>query len=130
FKVREDHYARALLIGIMLAILFRILFITIGVALVHQFEWILYIFGAILLFTGIKIFMVKKEQEYDPEKNIVYRWMVKLLPITPDDETGKLTVRIDGKKMFTPVFIVIVLLGTTDIVFALDSIPAVFAISQ
>jgi tellurite resistance protein TerC len=130
FKVREDHYARALLIGIMLAILFRILFITIGVALVRQFEWILYVFGAILLFTGIKIFTVKKEKEYDPRKNIVYRWMVKLLPFTTNDETGKFTVRENGKRMFTPVFLVVILLGTTDIVFALDSIPAVFAISQ
>jgi len=130
FKVRADHYARALLIGIMLAILFRILFITIGVALVRQFEWILYIFGAVLLYTGIKIFTVKKEQEYDPQKNIVYRWIIKFLPITANDETGRFTVKENGKRLFTPIFIVIVLLGTTDIVFALDSIPAVFAISQ
>jgi len=130
FKVRQDHYARSLLIGIMLAILFRILFITVGIALVKQFEWILYIFGAILFFTGIKIFAVKKEQDYDPKKNIVYRWMLKMLPITDNDETGRFTVRENGKRMFTPVFLVIVLLGTTDIVFALDSIPAVFAISQ
>jgi len=130
FKVRQDHYARSLLIGIMLAILFRILFITVGIALVKQFEWILYIFGAILFFTGIKIFAVKKEQEYDPKKNIVYRWMLKMLPITDNDETGRFTVIENGKRMFTPVFLVIVLLGTTDIVFALDSIPAVFAISQ
>ncbi len=130
FKVRQDHYARSLLIGIMLAILFRILFITVGIALVRQFEWILYIFGAILFFTGIRIFAVKKEQEYDPKKNIVYRWMLKLLPITDNDESGRFTVIENGKRMFTPVFVVIVLLGTTDIVFALDSIPAVFAISQ
>ena len=130
FKVREDHYARALLIGIMLAILFRIIFITIGVALVQRFEWILYVFGAILLFTGFKIFAVNKEQEYDPAKSFVYRLMVKLLPMTTNDETGRMTIKQNGKRMFTPVFIVIVLLGTTDIVFALDSIPAVFAISQ
>jgi tellurite resistance protein TerC len=130
FKVREDHYARALLIGIMLAILFRILFIAVGVVLVHQFEWILYIFGAVLLFTGIKIFVVKKEQDYDPQKNIVYRWLIRFLPVTNNDETGKFVVTENGKRMFTPVFLVIILLGTTDIVFALDSIPAVFAISQ
>jgi tellurite resistance protein TerC len=130
FKVRDDHYARSLLIGIMLAILFRILFITVGIALVRQFEWILYIFGAILFFTGIRIFTVKKEQDYDPKKNIVYRWMLKMLPITDNDESGRFTVKENGKRMFTPVFLVIVLLGTTDIVFALDSIPAVFAISQ
>lgn len=130
FKVREDHHARALLIGIMLAILFRIVFITIGVALVQRFEWILYVFGAILLFTGFKIFAVDKEKEYDPAKSFVYRFIVKLLPLTTNDETGRMTIKENGKRLFTPVFIVIVLLGTTDIVFALDSIPAVFAISQ
>lgn len=130
FNVREDHYARVLLIGILLAIVFRILFITIGVALVAKFEWVLYIFGVILLITGVKIFTVKKESEYDPQKNIVYRWMKRILPIYPEDVSGKFTVIKDGKRFFTQVFVVVVLLATTDIVFALDSIPAVFAISQ
>jgi tellurite resistance protein TerC len=130
FNVPKQHYARVLLIGILLAIVFRILFITIGVALVSRFEWILYIFGGILLATGIKIFTVKKEDEYDPKKNIVYRWMKKVLPIHSDDTSGRFTVIKDGKRFFTRVFIVIILLATTDIVFALDSIPAVFAISQ
>jgi len=130
FKVREDHHARVLLIGILLAIVFRILFITIGVVLVAKFEWVLYIFGVILLITGIKIFTAKKEGQYDPQKNIVYRWMKKILPIYPEDVSGKFTVVKDGKRFFTQVFVVVVLLATTDIVFALDSIPAVFAISQ
>jgi TerC family integral membrane protein len=130
FNVREDHYARVLLIGILLAIVFRILFITIGVALVAKFEWVLYIFGIILLITGVKIFAVKKESQYDPQKNIVYRWMKKILPIYPEDVSGRFTVVKDGKRFFTQVFVVVVLLATTDIVFALDSIPAVFAISQ
>ncbi|SRR6266536_3434853 len=130
FNVQQEHYARVLLIGILLAIVFRILFITVGVALVTKFEWILYIFGGILLITGIKIFAVEKEKEYDPQKNIVYRWMRKVLPIYPEDASGKFTIIKDGKRFFTQVFVVIVLLATTDIVFALDSIPAVFAISQ
>jgi tellurite resistance protein TerC len=130
FNVREDHYARVLLIGILLAIVFRILFITVGVALVAKFEWVLYIFGIILLVTGIKIFAVKKESQYDPQKNLVYRWMKKILPIYPEDVSGKFTVVKDGKRFFTQVFVVVVLLATTDIVFALDSIPAVFAITQ
>jgi tellurite resistance protein TerC len=130
FHVRQEHYARVLLIGILLAIVFRILFITVGVALVARFEWILYIFGAILLITRIKILAVEKEKKYDPQKNIVYRWMRKIFPIYPEDVSGKLTVIKDGKWFFTQVFVVIVLLATTDIVFALDSIPAVFAISQ
>ena len=130
FNVQQQHSARVLLIGILLAILFRILFITVGVALVTKFEWILYIFGGILLITGIKIFTAKKETEYDPEKNIVYRLMQKILPIDAEDLSGKFTLVKQGRLFFTRVFVVIVLLATTDIVFALDSIPAVFAISQ
>ncbi|MFI5186665.1 MAG: TerC/Alx family metal homeostasis membrane protein, partial [Chitinophagales bacterium] len=130
FNVQKQHSARVLLIGILLAIVFRILFITAGVALISRFEWILYVFGAILLVTGIKIFAVKKENEYDPQKNIVYRWMKKVLPINMQDASGRFIVTKDGKRFFTTVFIVIILLATTDIVFALDSIPAVFAISQ
>ncbi|TMI94077.1 MAG: TerC/Alx family metal homeostasis membrane protein [Bacteroidetes bacterium] len=130
FNVQQQHSARVLLIGILLAILFRILFITVGVALVTKFEWILYIFGGILLITGIKIFTAKKETEYDPEKNIVYRLMQKILPIDAEDLSGKFTLVKQGRRFFTRVFVVIVLLATTDIVFALDSIPAVFAISQ
>ncbi|HEY1870764.1 MAG TPA: TerC/Alx family metal homeostasis membrane protein [Chitinophagaceae bacterium] len=130
FHVREQHYARVLLIGILLAIIFRILFITLGVALIARFEWILYIFGGILVITGIRIFAVRKESDYDPEKNIVYRWMKKVLPIDPSDSSGKFIIKKSGKIFFTSVFVVIVLLATTDIVFALDSIPAVFAISQ
>jgi len=130
FNVQQRHYARVLLIGILLAIVFRILFITVGVALVEKFEWILYIFGGILLITGVKIFAVKKEAQYDPQHNIVYRWMKKILPIDGEDVSGRFTVVKNGKRFFTTVFVVIVLLATTDIVFALDSIPAVFAISQ
>src|SRR5947207_15048422 len=90
----------------------------------------MYIFGAILLNKGVKIFAVKKEDEYEPQKNLVYRWMKKVLPIHQDDASGRFTVTKDGKRFFTRVFVVIILLATTDIVFALDSIPAVFAISQ
>lgn len=130
FHVREQHYARVLLIGILLAIIFRILFITLGVALIARFEWILYVFGGILVITGIRIFAVRKESDYDPGKNIVYRWMKKVLPIDSSDSSGKFVIRKSGRLFFTSVFVVIVLLATTDIVFALDSIPAVFAISQ
>ncbi|HMG67502.1 MAG TPA: TerC/Alx family metal homeostasis membrane protein [Chitinophagaceae bacterium] len=130
FQVKEQHTARVLLIGILLAIVFRILFITAGVALVARFEWVLYIFGGILVITGIKIFAFKKQNEFDPQKNIVYRWMKKVLPVHPEDTSGKFIVRENGKRFFTGVFVVVVLLATADIVFALDSIPAVFAISQ
>jgi tellurite resistance protein TerC len=130
FSVKKHHYARVLLIGILLAIVFRILFIAAGIALVTRFDWILYIFGGILFITGIKIFAVKKEEEYDPHHNIVYRWMKKVLPVHLEDSSGRFVVKKGRKRFFTRVFVVVVLLATTDIVFALDSIPAVFAISQ
>ncbi len=130
FDIRKDHVARALLIGILMAIIFRVIFITVGVALVERFSWILYIFGAFLVYTGIKIFTVKQEQEYDPVSNPVYKFLNRFFPIIHEDVSGKLTVKKKGKRFYTNMFVVVVMLATTDIVFALDSIPAVFAISQ
>ena len=130
FDIRKDHVARALLIGILMAIIFRVIFITVGVALVERFSWILYIFGAFLVYTGIKIFTVKQEQEYDPVSNPVYKFLNRFFPIIHEDVSGKLTVKKKGRRFYTNMFVVVVMLATTDIVFALDSIPAVFAISQ
>jgi len=130
FNIRKDHVARALLIGILMAIIFRVIFISVGVALVERFSWILYIFGAFLVYTGIKIFTVKQEQEYDPVSNPVYKFLNRFFPIIHEDVSGKLTVKKNGKRFYTNMFVVVVMLATTDIVFALDSIPAVFAISQ
>jgi len=128
FRIQSDHVARALLIGILMAIVFRIIFITVGVALVERFEWLLYIFGAFLVYTGIKIFAVKQEDEYNPAENPVYKFLNRVFPIIHEDVSGKMMVRKDGKRFFTNMFVVVVMLATTDIVFALDSIPAVFAI--
>jgi tellurite resistance protein TerC len=129
FRISSDHVARALLIGIMMAILFRVIFISVGVVLVERFSWLLYVFGAFLVYTGVKIFAVKDQEEgFDPAANPVYKFLNRFLPIIHEDVRGKLTVRRNGKRFFTNLFVVIVMLATTDIVFALDSIPAVFAI--
>jgi tellurite resistance protein TerC len=129
FKIKEDHEARALLMGILMAIVFRIIFISVGVILVDRFSWILYIFGAFLVYTGFKIFTVKHaDDEFDPEANPVYKFLNRFLPIIHDDEGGKFFIRRNGKRFFTNMFVIVILLATTDIVFALDSIPAVFAI--
>jgi tellurite resistance protein TerC len=130
FKIRHDHVARALLIGILMAIIFRIIFITVGVALVDNFYWVLYIFGAILVITGVKIFVTKGDHQFEPEKNPVYKFLNRFFPIIHEDVSGKLVVKKDGKRFYTSMFVVVIMLATTDIVFALDSIPAVFAISQ
>lgn len=130
FGVKEDYFARVLLIGILMAIVFRIIFITIGIELVERFEWLLYIFGAVLMYTGIKMFTAKHEEEPNLEENKVYKFIKRFLPITPSDGNGKWTMRINNKRYYTSIFVVVIMLATTDIVFALDSIPAVFAISQ
>ena len=130
FGIKEKNYARVLLIGIMMAIMLRIIFISIGIELVRRFEWILYIFGALLVYTGIKMFAADKDEEVDLENNRVYKLIKKVVQLTMEDNRGKLTLLKDGKKFYTKTFVVIVMLATTDILFALDSIPAVFAISQ
>ena len=128
FKIHSDHVARALLIGILMAIVFRIIFIAVGVVLVEKFHAVLYIFGALLIYTGIKIFTAKHDKEFDPAKNPVYKLLNRFLPIWHQDVSGKMIVRRNGKRFYTSMFVVVIMLATTDIVFALDSIPAVFAI--
>ena len=128
FKIHSDHIARALLIGILMAIVFRIIFIAVGIVLVERIHWLLYVFGVFLLYTGFKIFTVKSDDDFDPAKSPVYKFLNRFLPIIHEDVSGKFIVKKKGKRYFTNMFLVIVMLATTDIVFALDSIPAVFAI--
>jgi tellurite resistance protein TerC len=112
-----------------MAIVFRIVFITLGIALVERFEWILYIFGIVLVITGVRMFGAKEQEDLDLSNNSIYKLLKRFLPIVPHDGEGKFSVRVNGKKYFTTMFVVVVMLATTDIVFAMDSIPAVFGIS-
>lgn len=130
FKVREAFIPRALLIGILMAILFRVVFITVGVELVNRFHWLLYVFGIFLVYTGIKMFTTNQDEEFSPADSKVYRFLKRYLPITMSDGNGRYFVRYRGKPVYTSLFVVVVMLATTDIVFALDSIPAVMGISR
>ena len=130
FGIADKYTNRVLLLGILLAILLRVLFITAGIAIVQRYSWVLYIFGGFLLYTGVKMFFTDDEEEFDPEKNKVYKLLKKIIPITHQTNHEKFTKVIDGKKYFTMLFVVMIMLATTDIVFAFDSIPAVFAITQ
>ena len=130
FGVKEKHYGRVLLIGILMAIIFRVIFITVGVALVEKFNWILYLFGVFLVYTGYKMFTANEDEEFDPHDTKVYRFMKRLLPLTPHDGDGKFVVRENGKRKYTSLFVVIIMLAAIDLVFALDSIPAVMGISR
>lgn len=130
FNVKEKNYGRVLLIGIMMAILFRIIFITLGVELVEKFHWILYIFGAFLIYTGIKMFKEDEEKEFNPHQNKVYKFLNKILPLNPSDGNGRFIVYVKGKPQYSILFVVVIILASVDLVFALDSIPAVMGISQ
>lgn len=130
FSVKEKHYGRVLLIGILMAIIFRVIFITVGVALVNEFHWILYIFGVFLVYTGYKMFTATDDEEFNPQDSKIYKWMKKFLPLTPHDGNGKYRIIENGRPVYTTLFVVIIMLAAIDLVFALDSIPAVMGISQ
>lgn len=129
FAVKEMYIPRVLLIGIMMAIVFRVIFITVGVALVQQFSWILYLFGAFLIYTGYKMFKADADEEKDPHDSAIYKFLKKFLPLVNSDGGGKYVIRQNGKPYYTSLFVVVIMLAAIDLVFALDSIPAVMGIS-
>ena len=113
-----------------MAIVFRILFITIGVAAVQRFEWMLFLFGAFLVYTGYKMFTSNEDEEFDPHETKIYRFLEKFFRLQIMMEDGKYIIRENGKPVYTTLFVVVVLLASIDLVFALDSIPAVMGISR
>lgn len=128
FKVPKDNYSRVLLMGILMAIIFRIIFITVGSSLVAKFSWIMYIFGVFLLITGIRLFRASDESTFQPEESWAFRFMKKLLRTTDEEPKGRFLIRKNNKTYFTTLSMVVFMLGLIDIVFAIDSIPAVFSI--
>lgn len=129
FQVPAKYQHRVLFWGILGALIMRIIFIFAGVALIEEFHFTIYIFGAILIFTGIKMFS-SRNTKIDPSKNPVIRVFKKLMPVTPDFHGEKFFTRIDGRLFATPLFLVLILIETTDLIFAVDSIPAILAITQ
>ncbi|MBM3412638.1 MAG: TerC/Alx family metal homeostasis membrane protein [Bacteroidetes bacterium] len=130
FAVKEKNYGRVLLIGILMAIVFRIIFITVGVVLVEKFHWILYVFGVFLVYTGFNMFKTNEQEEFDPQNSKVYLFLKRFLPLAPHDGGGKFMIRENGKPVYTTLFVVIIMLASIDLIFALDSIPAVIGISR
>jgi tellurite resistance protein TerC len=129
FKVPKEYEHKILFWGILGAIVFRLLFIGIGAALISRFEWILYFFGAFLVYTAIKL-AVKKETEINPEHNPVLKVARKFFPVTNTLDGSKFFTRQNGKRFATPLFLVLIMIESTDIVFAFDSIPAIFGITK
>ncbi len=127
FKVSAEHQHRVLFWGIIGALIMRAVFILVGVSLISRFAWITYIFGLLLLFSGIKLFL-QKESEIHPENNPVLKLLRKFVPVTDNYEGGKFFVR-RPQLYATPLFVVLMVVETTDVAFAVDSIPAVLAIT-
>ncbi len=129
FKVPSEYQHKVLFWGILGAQLMRAFFIAIGTALIAQFHWVLYIFGAFLVYTGIRM-AFDKGDEVDPESNLVLKLFRKVFPISPEYHGSNFFVNIDGKKHATILFVVLLIVEATDLVFAVDSIPAVFAVTR
>ena len=128
FGVKEKNYSRVLLLGILMAIFFRIIFIAIGSQLVAKFDWVMYIFGVFLVYTGIKMFGSNEEEEFAPDKNWAFKLLQKIMRTTNEEPNGRFIIVKDKKIFFTKLAMVVVMLGLIDLVFAIDSIPAVFSI--
>lgn len=130
FKVPPLFQHKVLFWGIVGAMLMRAVLILVGTALLQRFHWVMYIFGLFLLVTGIKLGMSHEEdEELDPGKNPVVRLVRRIFPITEGYQEGKFFLRSNGRLFATPLFIVLMVVETTDLVFALDSIPAIFAVT-
>ena len=131
FAVNPKYYHKVLLWGIIGAIVMRFLFIFIGATLIAQFHWILYLFGAFLVYTGVMMFINRnQEDEIDPENHTVVKFASKYFAVHPKFEGGKFFIKADGKKLITPLFLVLMIIEVTDLIFAVDSIPAIFSITK
>lgn len=131
FRVPSAYQHRVLFWGILGALLMRGTMILLGAALLERFDWIIYIFGAFLLFTGLRMFFSKEEEEeIHPEGNILVRVVRRFIPVTKEMRGPHFFVREQGKLMATPLFLVLLIVESTDLIFAIDSIPAIFGITQ
>lgn len=133
-RVPRVYQQFALMCGIILALIFRGIFIMVGAALIERFVWVFFIFGAFLLYTGVKLVIDYRkhgeEDEGGETDNAVMRFIKRVVPSTPEYHSTHFSVKIDGRRLFTPIFFVVVALGSIDIMFALDSIPAIFGLTQ
>jgi len=130
FAVPRQYQQTVLLWGIIMALVMRGIFIALGAAAIAQFSWVFYFFGAFLVFTGIRMASHGLEDEADAGDNMAIRWVRRVLPTTDQYHGPHLTMKIDGKRFVTPMLIVMVAIGSTDLLFALDSIPAIYGLTK
>lgn len=129
FNVPKAYQHKVLFWGILGALVMRVIFIFAGVELIHRFHWLIYVFGGFLIFTGIRM-LTSNGVQIDPDKNPIVRLVRKVIPVTPDFHENQFFTRINGKLWATPLFLVVMMIEATDLIFAVDSIPAILAISD
>ena len=129
FAVPERHQHKVLTFGIILALVMRAIFIALGATLLSLFSFVFLLFGLLLIYTAVQLFR-HRDEDPDVESNGVVRGAKRLLPVTEEYDEGKLATLVDGRRMFTPLFIVLIAIGSIDLLFALDSIPAVFGVTD
>lgn len=129
FNVPKTYQHKVLFWGILGALVMRVIFIFAGIELIHKFHWLIYIFGGFLIFTGIRM-VTASDVKLDPEKNPLVKFVRKFFPVTPAFVGDKFFTKIDGKRWVTPLFLVVIMIEATDLIFAVDSIPAILAISD
>ena len=130
FGVPEKLQQTALMVGIVIALILRGIFIAIGAAAINQFSWIFYVFGAFLIYTAVTLAREGGSDDDEFKENRILKWVESRFPATNEWQGTKLAIRSNGSRIITPMFIVILALGTTDLLFALDSIPAIFGLTQ
>src|SRR5690606_30815737 len=130
FAVPREHQSRVLLVGIVLALAMRGAFIATGAVLISQFSWIFYLFGGFLIYTALKIAREGNQEPEEFKENVLIRWSRRVLPLSRAYDQGRLTTVVDGRRLVTPMLIVMIAIGTTDLVFAVDSIPAIFGVTR
>jgi tellurite resistance protein TerC len=130
FAVPKDYQQTALMVGIVLALVMRGIFIAVGAAAIEQFSWIFYIFGLFLVYTAVKLAKGGSTEDDEYEENKFIKWVERALPATKEYHGAKIWIRDNGKRLITPMFIVMLALGTTDLLFALDSIPAIYGLTS
>jgi len=130
FGVDEKYYHRVLFWGILGAVLMRFLFIFVGATLINQFGWILYLFGAFLIYSGVMMFVGGDDEKIDAENHKVVKFAAKYFAVFPNFVGNKFFHKQDGKSFITPLFLVLIIIELTDVVFAVDSIPAIFAVTK
>ncbi|MDR3697182.1 TerC/Alx family metal homeostasis membrane protein [Mucilaginibacter sp.] len=131
FAVEPKYYHKVLFWGIIGAIIMRFFFIFVGASLIEHFHWILYLFGAFLLYTGVMMFINRNEKaEVDPEKHTIVKLASRYLAVHPHFSGNRFFIKIDHKKLITPLFLVLLIIEATDLLFAVDSIPAIFSVTK